>query len=107
MSERDHIAELEAEIEELSEAVERSRKLSFAAQGLMIGGCLLLVLTVFRLPELGSGALAVSLGAVLGGIALYGSNKRTRDDLLALIRSKEEQRAALINLMRLETVSSG
>ena len=98
---RDQIAELEADIEDLSEAAERCRKIGIAAHVLMAGGAFLLMLAVLGLWRLGPAALVVSLAAILGGIALYGSNKRTRDDTMAAIRAKEADRAALIDALGL------
>jgi hypothetical protein len=98
---RDQIAELEADIEDLSEAAERCRKIGIAAQVLMAGGAFLLMFAVLGLWRLGPAALVVSLAAILGGIALYGSNKRTRDDTMAAIRAKEADRAALIDALGL------
>jgi O-antigen ligase len=97
---RDQIAELEADIEDLSQAAERCRKIGIAAQVLMAGGAFLLMLAVLGLWRLGPAALVTSLAAILGGIALYGSNKRTRDDTMAAIRAKEADRAALIDALR-------
>jgi len=98
---RDQIAKLEADIEDLSAAAERCRKIGIAAQVLMAGGAFLLMLAVLGLWRLGPAALVVSLAAILGGIALYGSNKRTRDDTMVAIRAKEADRAALIDALGL------
>ena len=46
---RDQIAELEADIEDLSQAAERCRKIGIAAQVLMAGGAFLLMLAVLGL----------------------------------------------------------
>ena len=96
---RDRIAEPEADIEDLSEAAERCRKIGIAAQVLMAGGAFLLMLAVLGLWRSGPAALVASLAAIPGGIALYGSNKRTRDDIVAAIRAKEADRAALIDAL--------
>ena len=98
---RDQIAELEGDIEDLSQAAERCRKIGIAAQVLMAGGALLLMFAVLGLWRLGPAALVASLAAILGGIALYGSNKRTRDDTMEAIRAKEAERAALIDAIGL------
>jgi hypothetical protein len=74
MSEREQIADLEAEIEHLSEAAERCRKISIAAQALVAAGGLVLVATPIGLLRLGPTALVAAIAAILGGLALYGSN---------------------------------
>jgi hypothetical protein len=97
---RDQIAELEADIEDLSLP-------SGAGKSALLPKCWWLAvpsswcLPCLGLWRLGRAALVVSLAAILGGIALYWSNKRTRDDTMAAIRVKEADRAALIDALGL------
>jgi hypothetical protein len=106
MSEREQIADLEAEIEHLSEAAERCRKISIAAQALVAAGGLVLVATPIGLLRLGPTALVAAIAAILGGLALYGSNQRTKDDIMATIKSKESQRSSIIDRLGLEPVDA-
>lgn len=103
---REPIADLEAEIETLSEAADRCRKIGMAAQGVIaIGGVLFLLLMTGFLPF--GPTFVLALAAVLGGLALLGSNKRTWDETVAGIRELEARRAELIDALRLEAVAAG
>jgi len=100
----ERIAELEAEILALSEAAQRCRKIGFLARGMIGAGGLLFLVLLTGLWRSGAVALVLALTAVLGGIALLGSNKRTWDEILASIRAKEAQRSALIDQLRLFSI---
>ena len=103
----DRIAVLEAEIEALRDEAERCRKVVRISKGIVaagVGALLLMALGVLRFDPLSCG---VALTAVLGGIPLHGSNASTRQEALATARSREEQRAALIDRLGLETVENG
>jgi hypothetical protein len=104
MSQREHIADLESEIEHLSEAAERCRKVSIAAQALIAAGGLVLVVTSVGLFRLGPTALVAAIAAILGGVSLYGSNRRTKDDIMAAIKTKESQRSSVIDQLGLQPV---
>jgi hypothetical protein len=94
------IEALEAEIEALSEAAERCRKIMVAANAGTIAGALFLVLSLLGL--IGPVPFVLSIAAVLAGLALYGTNKRTRDDTLAQIRALEAQRSMMIDGLELQ-----
>jgi hypothetical protein len=98
--EREVIADLEAEIEHLRDAAERCRKIDLGtklALGLGVA-CFASALVWFK-PL----ALILGLGLVLGGLALYGSNRTTLDEIVARIRTTEARRAELIDRFELET----
>lgn len=102
---RERVAELEAEIEVLSEAADRCRKIAMAAQGAMIVGGLLLLLLILGLARFGP-TFVLAIAALLGGMALLGSNKRTWDEAVARIRANEARRAELIDALDLKTVQA-
>jgi hypothetical protein len=102
------IGVLESQIAELSEAAEQCRRIRIAAKAITVAGSLLLIVTV--LGTFGSGALALVLGiaAVLGGLALLGSNERTHQEIAASIKAHEAKRAELIDgLLLVDTERSG
>ena len=98
---RDEIAALEQEIEALAESAERCRKLSLAAKGIIVAGGTLLVLTLVGSLGRSPVALVLGLAALLGGIALQGSNRGTLDEIRATIRERESRRAELIGRIEL------
>jgi hypothetical protein len=100
----EQIAELESRIGELAAAAERCRKTMIAAKiGVAVGIVLLAILSAGLLR---SGALTFVLGitAVLGGIALFGSTKSTRDQIVTAIRTHEEERAEMISRLELRDI---
>ena len=101
------IADLEAEIDDLSRAAQRCRKIIVLSKVATSAGGLLLVLILTGVLRGGPVPLVLAITAVLGGIALFGSHQRTRDEMLARIREHEARRAALIDGMTLQKVGSG
>jgi hypothetical protein len=101
---RKEIEDLEWEIEGLQEAADRCRKILVGARVLVIGGFVLfgaLLVGVLRFDAL---ALVLGLAAVPAGIALYGSNRRTLDDLQSDIAARQQRRRELIDGLDLEPV---
>src|SRR5215207_7695023 len=100
----DEIAELEAEIDGLSGAAERCRKITLAAKAVITAGGLLLLIILTGLIQFGPAALVAAITAVLGGITLFGLNQSTRDQIIAQIKAHEARRAELIDGVELQSV---
>jgi hypothetical protein len=98
------IADLEADIDALSEAAERCRKIIVAARAATAAGCLLLMVVLMGLFRSEPAALVIAITAILGGIAVSGTNKSTLDEIVATVRSHEARRAEMINGLGLRTV---
>jgi hypothetical protein len=98
------IADLESEIERLSDEAERCRKTLIAARASCITGSLMLLLTAFG--QVGPVAFVLAVAAILGGIAVFGSTRSTRDQVISTIEVREAERAALINSLELREVGS-
>jgi hypothetical protein len=94
------IEDLEAEIGALSETAERCQKIIMTANAGTITGAFFLVLSLLGL--IGPVPFVLSIAAVLAGLALFGTNKRTRDDTLAQIRALEAQRSMMIDGLELQ-----
>ena len=71
---------------------------------IIIGSVLLPLTVLFRLAPLN---FVVGVAAVLGGLALLGSNKRTRDEIVASIRAHEKRRTEMIDALKLRSVDEG
>jgi hypothetical protein len=101
------IARIEARIEELSESIERCRKIALAARLAIGAGAVWLALTllgvVWFVPYLAVAALA----GVLGGIVLLGSNATTWTQTEAALSASEELRTDMIGQMELRMVDDG
>ena len=101
------VADLETKIEELSLAVEHCRKIEVIAKSLTTVGGALALGAIVEAFGLGPTALLTGIAAVLGGLALMGSNRRTLDDTTTSIRAHEAQRAELIDTLPLKRVPDG
>jgi hypothetical protein len=100
------IADLEAEIDDLSEAAERCRKSMIIAKVAVVGGLLVFGAALFGLISSGPVALLVGIAATLAGIVFYGSSRSTREQIAGRIRQYEARRAELIDRMDLSTVQA-
>ncbi len=98
------IADLELEIERLTEAAERCRKIGIAAKALTaLGGLVLLGLLIGVLrfsPEI----LVTVLAALVGGVALMGSNQGTADEVRDQLKAAVTRRSELIDALHLTAV---
>jgi hypothetical protein len=90
------ISQIESEIEELAELIERCRKIILIAKAAMTaGGVLILAITVGLVrfdPTVMIGAIA----AVIGGIVVFGSNKSTLKQTTSAMEAAKAHRAVLI-----------
>jgi len=103
----DEIERLENEIEELQDAIRRSRKLilagrSCAAVGLALLACLILGLMNFT-PIPGIAGIAMALG----GLVLMGSSKASTAELERSLKRAEAERRAAIDALELVEVGDG
>ena len=101
---RGEIARLEDEIERLTEALERCRKISVAAKIAMSAGAAWLAALMFGFIWPGAGSLIGSTAAILGGIVAYGSNATTTRQTEERIAEAEAERASLIGEIELRIV---
>ena len=98
------IADLEAEIDGLRDSAERCRKIDIVAKAVMgIGVGLLLIGFLW----FSASALVIGIAAVLGSVALVGSNRGTLGEIITRIKLAEARRAEIIDGLGLQTVSNG
>jgi hypothetical protein len=98
---RDDIASLEERIEDLSESLERCRKLAVAARVAIAAGAVLLALIVIGAIRFAPLNLLGAIAAVMGGIVLYGSNSSTWKETAAAIAAAEARRSELIDQLEM------
>jgi hypothetical protein len=103
----DDIARIEAHIEELSEALARCGKISFAAKLAIGAGFIWLALTLLGLVALVFSVVVASMAAIIGGIVLLGSNATTWTQTDDALKKSEAMRADLIGQLDLRTVDGG
>jgi hypothetical protein len=95
------ITDLEAEIEQLQDSVERCRKIDLAGKAVLVGGGLTIGIGfIWQSPV----ALVLAIGAALGSLALIGSNRRTLHEIVAALKEQEAKRSELIDGMELQGI---
>ena len=103
----DDIARIEARIEELSEAIERCRKLSLAAKIAIGAGLAWIALTLLGPIPFYPSAMVAALAGVIGGIVLLGSNATTWEQTEDARRKSEALRAELIGRLEMRVIDPG
>jgi UPF0716 family protein affecting phage T7 exclusion len=103
----EEILHIEAHIEELTDVIERCRKIIlFSKAAIAAGGILILAIVVGALgfdPTILIGAIA----AVIGGTVVFGSNTSTLKQTSADMKAAEAHRTELISRMDLKVVGDG
>ena len=101
---REEIVRLEAEIDELTGVVERSRKVSLIAKIALVAGTMWLLASTVGAISFDPVALIGAIAAVIGGIVVFGSNTSTSKQAAARIKAAEARRAELIGMIDLRPV---
>jgi hypothetical protein len=103
---RDQIAQLEVEIEQLGEILERCRKAMLISQ-VAIGAAVIWILAyLVGIVGLVPPALVGVIAAVIGGVVVFGSNASTSKRTAAAMKDAEILRAELIDKIDPRTVTS-
>jgi hypothetical protein len=100
----EEIADLEARIAELSQAAERCARTMLAAKVAVVASVLLLAVTLVGLIRFSPLLFLLSIAGALGGVALFGSTRSTRDQIVATLKAHEAQRADMIGRLALQEV---
>ncbi len=98
------IADLEAEIDALSDAAERCRKSMIVAKAAVVAGILLFGASLLGLIRSDAIILVVGIAVTIAGIGFFGSSRGSLDQLLQKIRVREARRTEMIDGMDLRTV---
>jgi hypothetical protein len=102
------IDELEIRIEELQEAIARSRRLMLAGRACAVIGPTLLACFALGLLTFTPLRMIIAIVLGVGGVVLMGSSRASTDELaLALKRTEEERRAAIDALELVEVRDQG
>jgi hypothetical protein len=81
----EQIADLEVEIGKLADAAERCRKVMLVTRMGIALGALLIITSAAGLIRLSPTVFVIGIAATVGGIALFGSTRSTREQLLTTI----------------------
>lgn len=98
------IADLEAEIDTLSDAAEQCRKSMIVAKVAIGVGVLLFVASLLGMIRSDPIVLVVGIAVTLAGIGYYGSSRGSLEQLTEKIAASEVRRAEMIDAMDLRAV---
>jgi hypothetical protein len=101
---RDQIARLEAQLEELADAMARCRKFKLVSQIVIAGGGLWMVGATLGVIGFDPVAMLAAISSVIGGTVMYGSNTTTSQEIAAAMQDAEALRAELIGGLELRVV---
>jgi hypothetical protein len=100
----EEIARLEEHIEALDARIESCRKFILASRVTSAGGCIALAAMLLGAIRFDSAAMVGAVAALLGGIAVWGSNHSTAKEAVQALSEAEADRAALIELIDLRMI---
>src|SRR6516162_791855 len=104
---REQILQIEADLEELTDAVDRCRKIILISKaGIAAGGTLILA-TILGAIGFDPTVLIGSIAAVIGGTVVFGSNTSTLKQTMTDMKAAEAHRTELISRMDLKVVGDG
>jgi hypothetical protein len=92
----DEIARLEAQLDELADAMARCRKIGLISQIAIVAGSAWLLAVAIGVLGFDPIGLMAAISAVIGGTVMYGSNTTTSRQVDAAIKNAEAMREALI-----------
>ena len=93
----ERIEQLEVRIEELREAIQRSRRLMMAGRACAVIGPALLACFMLGLISFTPVRLIVGLSLAIGGVVLTGSSRASTEQLELLLKQAEKERSAAID----------
>lgn len=103
MQPTERIEALELRIDELHEAIARSRRLMFAGRGAAVLGPVLLLALLFGLVAFTPARVVVALALLIGGVVLAGSSKSSTGELERSLARAEDERNVAIDALGLVT----
>src|SRR5271154_4919405 len=97
----DEIERLELQIEDLREAIERSRRFALAGGASVVAGPALLVAILIGLVAFTPARTVFALALAIGGVGLSGPSRATTDELRRALARVEALRNAAIDGLEL------
>jgi hypothetical protein len=101
----DEVVRLEQRIEDVAAKIESCRKLILVSQIAVAGGSLVLTGMLFSVISFDPAIMTAAVAALLGGIAVWGSNNSTAQQAAKELASAESDRSLLIEEMDLGDVT--
>jgi Na+/H+-translocating membrane pyrophosphatase len=101
---RDEIPRLEERIEDLAEAIARSRRLLQISKIAIAVAAIWILATIAGAIGFDPAAIISAMAAMIGGVVLFGSTTTTLKQTSAAMKEAEAQRAELIGKIELRVV---
>jgi hypothetical protein len=103
----DEIERLELQIEELRDAIERSRRLALAGRASAVAGPALLVGFMLGLVTFTPTRMILALALAIGGLVLTGSSRASTEELRRSLARVEAERNAAIDALEFVDLGDG
>jgi hypothetical protein len=103
----DEIERLEFRIEEIGEAIKRSRRLRLAGRASAALGPLLIAGFALGIVDYSPTRMIAALALAIGGIVLMGSSRSSTEELERALKQAEAERIAAIDALNLIQVGEG
>ena len=103
----EEIERLELQIEELREAIERSRRYALAGRGAAVAGPALLIGFLLGLVTFSPARMVLALALAIGGLVLMGSSRASTEELTRTLQRAEAERNAAIDALALVDLGDG
>src|SRR5277367_313554 len=100
----DEMERLEFRIDELRDAIERSRRSRFAGRASAVLGPALLAGLVFGVLDYSPERVIAALALAIGGMVLMGSSRSSTEELERALKRTEAERMAAIDALELVQV---
>jgi hypothetical protein len=103
----EQILHIEAHIEELTDIIERCRKIILISKVAIAAGGILILATIIGAVGFDPTVLIGAIAAVIGGTVVLGSNTSTLKQTMTDMKAAEAHRTELISRMDLRVVGDG
>jgi UPF0716 family protein affecting phage T7 exclusion len=103
----EQILHIEAHIDELTDIIERCRKIILFSKVAVAAGGILILATISGAVGFDPTVLIGAIAAVIGGTVVFGSNMSTLKQTMADMKAAEAHRTELISRMDLKVVGDG
>jgi len=103
----EQIERLEARIDELREAIQRSRRLAIAGRACAFAGAALFICFVLGLATFTPVRMIVGITVALGGLVLMGSSVGSTKQLELSLKQTEDERNAAIDALEFVELGDG
>jgi len=101
---REKIARIEADLEKFAESLDRCRKAMLLAKVAIAAGALWMIAALVGATSFDSTPAVSAIGAIIGGIVVYGSNSSTSKQTLEAMKAAERRRSDLIDMLNPKAV---